>query len=135
MPYFGKWDGGFVVEEIDGGGATRDHERESLNGYLMLYATGSKFALHLEGEQQTIDVSGTWKIVGKQIQTQTTKLEIDDQGGEDFRDPNKKYIPSDAVRAALGRSIGFQLSPDQKRLASSTERIGNLVGTYRFKRG
>lgn len=135
MPYYGKWDGGYMVEELDSPATEKDLQRESLSGYIMLYATGNKFKLYQQGEQQTIEVEGTWKLEGKQVRTQTTKIKIDDMGGEEFRDPNKKYIPSDDVRAAFGKPMVLTLNSAKTELKTPAVGIGNRIGSFTFKRG
>lgn len=134
LPYLGKWNGAFEVERF-AGATPKDLSRETLRGYLMLYATNRRFLLHFDGEQQAVDLDGTWALNGKQVELRATKVEIDDQGGEEFRDPNKKWIPSDQLQAAVGRPIILNPSTDGKRLAGPATSIGDRTGAYRFHRG
>ncbi|CAN5670755.1 hypothetical protein BH11ARM2_BH11ARM2_00910 [soil metagenome] len=134
LPYFGKWNGAFEVETAPGA-SPKDLSRETLRGYLMLYGSNRRFLLHLEGEQQTVDLDGAWTLTGKQVEARAKKIEIDDEGGEAHRDPNKKWIPSDDLQTAMGRPIILNLSADAKRLTGPATTIGALQGAYRFHRG
>jgi hypothetical protein len=132
MPFLGKWSGTFTVSEIQGGGADKDMKRESLRGFVQVYATNRKYKMEMNGEQETIDVNGTWTIHGNRITLTPIEVIIDDQGGIDQRDPNKKFIPSDEVRAAYGRPLILEQTPDKKALNGLKMVIGKLIGTHRY---
>jgi len=132
MPFLGKWSGSFVVSEIQGGGTDKDMKRESLKGYVQVYATNRSYKMEMEGEQETIDISGSWTIKGNRITLTPGKIVIDDQGGVDKRDPNKKFILSDEAQAAYGRPLILSESPDKKSFTGLLITIGKLVGTHRF---
>jgi len=132
MPFLGKWSGEFQVSEIQGGGTAKDMKRESIRGYIQVYATSRSYKMEMEGEQETIDISGAWTIKGHRITLLPETIKIDDQGGVDARDPNKKFIPAEEVQKAYGRPILLSESEDKKSLTGLKTTIGKLTGTHRF---
>lgn len=136
VPYYGKWSGGFNVEAFRlGQGNQKLRDRASLRGYLMLYATGKKFKLHLEGEQEIIDLDGTWTVEKERVMLRTTATKIDDMGGEEARDPNKFFVTGEAVRDAYARPIPLRMSKDRQKLTGLRITIGEYEGTHEFTRG
>jgi len=132
MPFLGKWSGEFDVTEIQGGGTPADMKREKLKGFVQVYATNRLYKMQMEGEQETIDIDGTWTIKANRITLTPKDIVIDDQGGADKRDPNKKFIPSDAARAAYERPLVLAETPDKKALNGLKITVGNLVGAHKF---
>ncbi len=132
VPFLGKWSGGFQVTEITGGGKARDLKRESLMGYVQVYATSRSYKMELSGEQETIDISGTWSHKGNHITLQPSAITIDDQGGADKRDPNKKFIPAAIAKAAYERPLILQETPDKRTLSGLKISVGKLIGTHKF---
>ena len=131
MPFFGKWIGAFTVTEMHGGTAL-DMKRESLKGYVQVYVNRRQYKMEMEGEQETIDITGTWSVDKNRITLTPKQIDIDDQGGADKRDPNKKFIPADIAQAAYSRPLLLQESPDKKSLTGLKTTIGILVGTHHF---
>ncbi|RYG35796.1 hypothetical protein EON81_11650 [bacterium] len=134
LPYLGKWNGAFEVESLSGA-TDKDLKRETLRGYLVLYATNRRFVMHLEGEQQGMDLDGAWTIDGKQAKLKAVTFKIDDQGGEELRDPNRKWIPAADLKPTMEGQIVLNISADAQRLASPTTSIGARQGAFRFRRG
>jgi len=135
MPFYGRWGGGFVVDAIAGGGTEKDRQRSTLNGYLMLYATGNSFLMHEEGEQEILDIKGTWRLLKPtRVELEIAEIKIDDMGGEDKRDPNRKFIPTDDVRAAYSRPLVLDISPDKQSLTGLRLAMGDLTGRHVYKR-
>lgn len=132
LPFLGKWSGKFEVEEIQGGGTAQDRKREQLKGYIQVYATGRSYKMEMTGEQETIDISGNWIIKGNRITLTPKSIAIDDKGGEDKRDPNKKFIPAAVAKAAYQRPLILQESPDKKALDGLKLSIGDLIGTHHY---
>lgn len=132
LPFLGKWAGKFEVASIKGGGSDKDKKRESLSGYVQVYATKQTYKMEMEGEQETIDITGTWTLQGNRITLKPKSVLIDDKGGAEFRDPNKKFIPSDRVHAAYGQPLILVESPNKKSLTGLEITIGDLVGTHRL---
>lgn len=132
-PYLGKWNGGFVVDRSDDPKA-KDLARNNLNGFLQLYGTDKKFVLHLNGEQEAIDATGTWTVKGNKATLQVLDVEIDDAGGELKRDPSKRYIPASDLRAAYQGDLVLEMSKDQLNLTGLESNIGSLVGHHEFKK-
>jgi len=133
MPFLGKWSGGFNVQRVTVGADTpKDRERSSLHGFVQIYATNRKFKLHLEGEQEALDLTGTWTFKKNRMTLTTTDFAVDDQGGADMRNPNMKFIPADELRVGYTRPMVLDLSPDKKHLSGLPITIGGLVGKHDF---
>ena len=132
MPFLGKWLGQFEVATVAGGGTERDRKRETLSGYVQVYMTNRSYKMEMSGEQETINISGSWTIVRNRITLQPKVITIDDQGGADKRDPNKKFIPVDEAKLAYSRPLILQESADKKSLSGLEITIGKLVGSHRF---
>lgn len=134
MPYLGKWSGAFHVEKVAPGAAVKDPERNTLRGFLQLYATGEKFELHLDGEQFALIAKGTWKQKDGRFTLSPTEVKIDDGGGEDARNPNRAWITPADLRAAYSRPLALRLSKDGQTLTGLLVDVGPLTGTHSFKR-
>lgn len=132
-PYLGKWNGGFKADTY-AGKVPDDIKRWDMPGYVMLYATKWSFKLHLEAEQAIIDGKGTWAQRGKTISLTFTELKIDDKGGEEKRNPNRKFISAESIRKAFGREIVFRLSDDGKKIETGLQSYDDLLGTLGFNK-
>lgn len=133
IPFMGKWAGGFVVDRVKQGPDTdKDRKRSGLNGYLQIYGTQRSFKLHLEGEQQTLDIAGTWIAKGNKVTLTTTDFQMDDQGGADLRNPNQKFVPAEDLNRGYSHPVVLTLSADKKRLTGLPTSIGDLVGRHEF---
>ena len=132
LPFLGKWLGRFEVSDIQGGGTAKDMKREQLRGFVQVYATDRSYKMEMEGEQEVIDITGNWTIKGNKITLMPKVVKIDDQGGAEQRDPNKKFIPSDEARAAYGRPLLLAETTDKKALNGLRISIGKLIGTHHF---
>jgi len=133
MAFLGKWKGGFDVTSVRGANASSlDIKRDTLRGFIQVYETNRSYKMELNGEQETIEINGTWTIKGNHITLRPTMLDIDDKGGEQQRDPNKKYIAAMLVRAAYGQPLVLVESRDKKSLTGLEMSVGDLVGTHRY---
>lgn len=133
LPYLGRWTGDFAVESIRTGPNTAtDLKRSTLHGFMQIYASHKGFKIHLEGEQESFDVSGTWRLQGKRLVIRTQDIKIDDGGGVDARDPNRKFILPDDFRAAYNRPILLDLIPTRHALEGLPMTVGELIGRHRF---
>ena len=131
--YTGRWKGGFTVDAVQKGPDTPEARHgQRLEGYLQVYLSGHRYKLHLEGQQQGIDIDGTWTAQGNRLTLTPKAVAIDDQGGEDKRDPNKPYIPNEAVLDAYNRPLVLAQSPDKKSFQGLKVTIGNLLGSHAF---
>lgn len=131
MRYIGKWAGTFEVESVSRGADTEsERKRWRLEGYLQVYLTGHRYLYHFDGEQQGIEVTGTWVNQNDRLTLTPKHVAIDDHGGADKRDPNKKYIANDDVQAALNRPIILVQSADHQSFTSLPVSIGPLLGKY-----
>jgi hypothetical protein len=141
-PWFGKWNGEFTVDSLASaslGGpefkvSQADLPRYSQKGFLQIYANGRKFMLMMQGEQQTFTATGTWSYSDRRITLQVQNLEIVDGGGEKLRDTTKVFLPSDAIRAAFGRTIVLDRDEDAKQLKGLTMQMGAVAGRFAFSR-
>lgn len=133
VPFLGKWTGGFNVQRVTkGADSATDRERSSLHGFVQIYATNRKFKIHLDGEQESLDITGEWTFKKNRMTLTTTDFVLDDQGGEDMRNPNMKFIPAEELRLGYSRPLVLDLSPDKKKLSGLPITIGNLVGKHEF---
>ncbi len=132
MPFLGKWSGHFEVTDLTNGGTAADIKRETLSGYVQVYATQRSYKMELQGEQETISITGFWTIKGNRITLNPKTVSIDDQGGAELRDPNKKFIPAADVHAAYGRPLVLAETTNNKALDGLKMSVGNLIGTHHF---
>ncbi|MDR3690377.1 MAG: hypothetical protein P4L46_13430 [Fimbriimonas sp.] len=132
LPFLGKWSGKFQVRSIEGGGSSKDVIREEMHGYIQVYETGRSYKMELQGEQETIDVDGTWAHKANRIILSPKSIAIDDMGGAESRDPNKKYIPADQLRDAYSSELVLTESKDNKALHGLEMTIGRLIGKHEF---
>ncbi len=133
MPYLGKWSGGFTVERA-GPGTVGGARRNDLKGFLQLYRTDARYELHLDGEQFGLVAGGTWTQKTGRVALSPTSVKVDDGGGEEKRNPNRAWIPADALSAAYSRPMSLRLSKDGKTLTGLPLDVGPLVGTHSFVR-
>ena len=133
MAYFGRWSGRFAVESAEGS-SEGDRLRSGMKGYLQIYATERRFKMHLEGEQQNVDVSGHWEIKKRRLTLRSNDIQIEDPG-EELSDPTRKRLPPRALRDAYARPLVFDLSPDGRALTGLTTSVGTLVGRHLFTKG
>lgn len=134
MPYLGKWSGGFEVDRVRPGAAIKDAKRNNLKGFLQLYATNSRYELHLDGEQFGLVAKGTWSEKDGRLSLAPQSVKIDDGGGEEARNPNRAWIDPKDLSAAYSRPMGFKLSKDGQRLMGLLIDVGPLTGTHSFIR-
>ena len=144
VPFLGRWSGAFEVDSASQKMPISKLARYNMKGFLMLYRSQfrvlnskddrpkSKFVMHLEGEQESVDVTGQWELINKQIQLTATDIKPDDEGGEALRDPNRTYIPVNDLEAALQKPIPCSFDATKTKLSSPLSQIGLLFGRYRF---
>ena len=132
---FGKYEGGFEVHTF-GGKETPDVNRWNLKGYLQLLASHDEFKIHLEGEQQIIDVKGKWRLKPRMITLEIGDITVNDLGGEERRNPNLKFIPIADFRNAYGRELVLKIDGTTKQpiLVGPTLGMGPILGNHRFVR-
>jgi hypothetical protein len=90
--------------------------------------------MHLEGEQQKIDVKGTWSYNGKQITFEPKDAKIVTEGGPGGANPNFKYVPDEELYNAYQKKITLKLSQDGSTLQGLTTTIAFLEGVHSFKK-
>jgi hypothetical protein len=130
-PFLGKWNGGFEAESVNSK-VPSDLKRWNMPGYIMLYATRWAFKMHIEAETSTIEAKGIWELRDKTLTLRINDLKIDDRGGEEKRDPNKKYISADAIQKTIGRQIVFRLSDDLKKMDTGLQSFDEVLGSFKF---
>lgn len=131
-PSLGKWDGKFEVQSVKGNTDVVLRERSSLHGYLMLYLTEHRFIIHLEAEQEIADITGSWKGNTGRVVLTPRQVNIDDNGGEEKRDPNKTWIAPDEIRKAYSAPLSLHFGPTGKTLQGPPMQIGTLLGHHEF---
>ncbi|MGV3614895.1 MAG: hypothetical protein ACO1SV_06130 [Fimbriimonas sp.] len=133
LRYTGKWEGGFTIESIQKGKDTEEERhRNRIVGFVQIYLTNRKYTLHLEGAQQAIDVDGIWVAKDDRVTLTPKNVKIDDKGGPEQRDPNKPYIPNEAVQAAYNRPMTLVQSPDKQRYEGLAVTVGDFLGKHQF---
>lgn len=134
MPYLGRWTGEWVVDSfVVGPNSPARRKAHTMAAELQLYATKNRFVMTLTGKQQTVEVEGEWTVrKGKNdLLLLPGRLKNDDRGGEDFRDPNLPFIPTDQLQKSL--AAPFRLRPaGPKKLDGLPFAIGDAIGTYRL---
>lgn len=114
--YVGKWNGGFET----------DQKADSWQGYLQIYATNDRFALHLDGPSAAIDMAGTWSLKGHRFTLTSNDFKLDDLGG------HKGQVPSDAIRTAYQRPLVLDLDEQGTTLTGLRMSMGGARGVHRF---
>ncbi len=133
MPYFGKYEGGYMVESTTNR-LIPAAARWNLKGYLQLLATRDKFNLHLEGEQETVDIRGTWHLDQGMMRFWVTENKFDDLGGASTRNPNRTFTPAAAIRAAIGKefTLGVGQASGRVELHGALLVLGESTGHLQF---
>lgn len=126
-PYLGKWTGGFFADPAD--------KHKDLPGYLQIYATHQTFKMHLEAEQQEVDIDGTWSLNKKQVVLKPTQVKINDFGGANSRDPNLMYYPNPDVQDTYRKPIVLNPTADGKKLEGLLITMGPTEGEHKFDWG
>lgn len=131
--FMGQWVGGFEANSTKSPFSLAQHR---LKGFLQLYGTKESFLLHLEGPQQTLDLTGTWEHKPKpeRVILSVADIKIDDFGGEDKRDPNRPYLSEDKLRDTFRTPVSLRLSTDRLTLESLELPIEVTTFVGKFKR-
>lgn len=133
-PFLGQWNGEFTVSKVGRGGDTeKDRKQNALRGYVSIRLNKNIYLLHLEGEQQQIDIKGKWTYTGTQITLDPKEdTKIVTEGGTNGPNPNLKYVPDPDLYEAFTKKIILNISPDGSNLTSPTTSIAFLEGTFKF---
>ncbi len=130
----GRWTGGFDVSKVTGKLQTSDPKRNDWQGSIQLYLTDTRCSMHLEGEQEAVDLQGHWHLNHKQIVVRFDSVKIDDAGGAEGRNPNKAFIAPADLQAAFAIPMTLDITEKGKALESPLVQIGPLLGSYRFSK-
>lgn len=110
------------------------NERASQKGYIQVYIGRRRFTAHLAGEQQTMDVQGTWKREGDRLMLEFKELKFDDFGGEAVREPSKRFLAISELRKLYARPLVLDLSEDHRKLEGLPISVGGFAGRHVFSR-
>lgn len=133
IPFLGKWTGAFVVDVVrEGPDTARDRTRSSLRGFIQVYATNRTFKMYLDGEQESLELDGTWTEKGRRLTLHVKEPKVDDLGGADNRDPNRKFVDAEDIRVAYAHPIVLDLTTDRHRLVGLPVTLGPLLGHHEF---
>jgi hypothetical protein len=133
MPFLGQWEGGLDVDKVlKGPDTAEDRRRHHLKGYIKIVLNKKKYDMHLEGEQQRIDVTGKWSYNGRQLILEPTDVKFDDEGKAEGVNPNQKFVAPEELYNAYLKKLTFRISEDGKKLEGLTTSIAILEGTHRF---
>jgi hypothetical protein len=136
VPFLGTWPGQFTVDKVNRGpDGPDDRKHHCLHGDLVIRLDKKSYMLHLAGEQQQVDVKGTWSYSGNQITLDPTKdVKVSTDGGKEGVNPNRKYVPDEELYLAYGKKITLKLSKDGLSLEGLRTTIAFLEGTHSFKK-
>lgn len=98
IPFLGTWIGGLEVSKVlSGTDGAEDRIRHNLKGYVRIVLDNNKYTMVLEGEQQVVDVKGTWVYKGKQVILTPNDVQVNNRfKGEDLN-PNLKAVVPDEL--------------------------------------
>jgi hypothetical protein len=135
VPYLGQWPGQFTVDKVNRGpDGIEDRKHHMLRGYVSVRLDRNKYIMHLEGEQQKIDITGKWTITGSQITLAPADVKVNNEGGKEGINPNFKFVPDAELYDAYQKKITLKLSKDGLTLGGLRTTIAFLEGTHSFKR-
>ena len=135
VPFLGQWPGQFTVDKVNKGpDGPEDRKHHTLHGYLSVRLNKKSYMLHLEGEQQQIDVKGTWTYSGNQLTLTPVDPKINTEGGKEGLNPNFKFVPVDELYLAYEKKMTLNLSKDRATLLGLRTSVAFLEGTHSFKK-
>ena len=135
LPFLGQWQGQFTVDKVNvGPDSPVDRKQHILRGYVSIRLDKMKYIMHLEGEQQQVDITGKWAIVGRQITLSPGDTKVKTEGGRDGANPNRKYVPEEDLYTGYEQKITLKLSKDGSSLEGLRTTIAFLEGTHSFKK-
>lgn len=135
VPFLGQWPGQFTVDKVNRGpDGPDDRKHHTLHGFLSIRLDKTSYLLRLEGEQQQIEVKGTWSYSGNQITLSPNDIKPKTEGGKDGINPNFKYVPDEDLYNAYQKKITLNLSKDGSSLTGLRTTIAFLEGTHSFKK-
>jgi hypothetical protein len=133
--FLGQWPGQFTIEKVNKGpDSLEDRKHNTLHGWVSVRLDRKKYLMHLDGEQQQIDITGKWVIEGNQITLNPVDVKVNTEGGKDGVNPNFKYVPDEDLYVAYGKKITLKLSKDGSTLEGLRTTIAFLEGTHSFKK-
>lgn len=133
--FLGQWPGAFNVDKVNRGpDGPEDRKHNTLRGYLSVRLNKKSYILHLEGEQQMIDVKGTWTYSGDQLILSPDDVKPKTEGGKDGINPNFKFVPDEELYNAYLKKITLNLSKDGSTLQGLRTTIAFLEGSHSFKK-
>ncbi len=133
-PFLGMWVGKFMVANVGNGPNTADDQRRhSLTGYVRILLDKKAYQMHLEGEQQTIEIKGEWIYKGNQIILSPKKVEVKDEN-EDGPNPNRKFVPAEELTKAYQQKLTFNINKAANEFTAPEVKIAFLSGTHSFKK-
>lgn len=135
LKFLGQWTGAFEVDKVlKGPDGPEDRKHSDLRGYISIVLNKMGYTMHLEGEQQQVDIKGTWSYSGQQITLEPKDVKVNTDGGEHGVNPNLKYVPDEDLYAAYQKKITLKVSSDGSTLKGLTTTIAFLEGVHTFKK-
>ena len=133
-PFLGMWVGNFSVSNVGAGPNTADdHRRHTLTGYVRVLLDKKAYQMHLEGEQQKVDIKGEWTYKGNQIILSPKDVQVVDEY-DDGPNPNRKYVPSEDLTIAYRQKLTFNINKAANEYIAPEMKIAFLTGTHSFKK-
>lgn len=133
--FLGQWTGQFTIDKIGKGpDSPMDRKHHMLRGYISIVLNKNKYTMHMEGEQQQVDIKGFWTYKDNQVTLSPAEVNVKSDGGDKGYDPNLKYVPDEELHQAYLKKFTFNLSKDGSTLQGLTTTIAFLEGVHAFKR-
>ena len=135
VKFLGQWPGQFTVDKVDRGpDGADDRKHHMLRGYVSVRLNKKMYTMHMEGEQEQIDIKGFWTINGNQITLAPSDTKVNVEGGKEGINPNFKFVPVEELYLAYEKKITLNLSKDGSTLQGLRTTIAFLEGQHSFKR-
>ena len=135
VKFLGNWPGQFTVDKVERGpDGPDDRKHHTLRGYVNVRLNKKMYTMHMEGEQEQVDIKGTWTITGNQITLAPSDTKINVEGGKEGINPNFKFVPIEDLYQAYEKKITLNLTKDGSTLQGLRTTIAFLEGSHSFKR-
>jgi hypothetical protein len=133
-PFLGMWVGKFIVSNVGAGPNTPDdHRRHTLTGYIRVLLDKKAYQMHLEGEQQKVDIKGEWAYKGNQLILSPKDVQVVDES-DDGPNPNRKYVDAEELTIGYRQKLTFNINKAANQYTAPEMKIAFLTGTHSFKK-
>lgn len=135
VPFLGTWTGGLEVTKVlSGKDSPQDRIRHNLKGYVRIVLDNNKYTMMLEGEQQVVEIKGTWAYKGKQVTLSPVDVQVNNRFKGEELNPNMKAVVPDELYSAYLKKVTLNISADGKSLSGLDTTVAALEGRHIFKK-